>query len=110
MNSRKEWVPVVGALLGIGFIVALVAGRSPAPPYGGAVGALIGIGVAVYQTMNTPKSMRKRQFTIWLRSGVPGGYRRDDSRTFFVFMMALACGVSAGICQLIILGIQKALR
>lgn len=98
-----EWLPPVALILGIGLIAALVAGRQFAPPVGGGLGAVVGVAMAVRETMETRVEERSDRFCPPRGRSSFGARFRHDNRIAGIFGLAFLCGLSAALWQLLLL-------
>lgn len=81
----------------IGLIGAMLADNSFAPPFGAAVGALAGIASLLYARFKD----NVRNYTMYVKGGLPGGYVKQDSRFVLIYVMAIMGAISAFIWQLL---------
>jgi hypothetical protein len=101
MKNRLAAIGVMAVIAGIGLIAALISGREFAGPLGGGIGFVVGLLIAVVETIRAPKDDRSLVFAAWVSNGLPGGRRREDARLMLVFWLFILCGFSAVTWQII---------
>jgi hypothetical protein len=95
-------VSLVACALIVGLPGWAIAGREFAGPYGGLVGLFLGIAVALWMTHQTPKSMRRRRFSMYLRGAGMGTRIRDDSRLVVSLGLAFLGSIGSITWQLVL--------
>jgi len=85
----------------VGLIGALLAGKSFAPPIGGALGALVGIALSIHASSSS--SSQGKHFSVYVKTSPYGGPVKQDSRFVTTFIIAIIGGISAFLWQMLLL-------
>lgn len=83
-----------------GLLGTYVADDYFSPPIGGAFGFLIGVVLSILQTLQTPKELRGRIFTIY-NGGRYGSAFQHDPRYIITLILTIACAISSFLWQAI---------
>lgn len=99
-NIDNQGLIFFGGIALLSFVCANQLGENGvavAGVIGMAVGALIG----VWETLNTPKNIRRKQFETYVGSGKYGSRFRQDNRLGFALFLGILSGASAWIWLII---------